>query len=604
MPTYSEDGAKPYDRLTAWDKFRGWMHPHQSLIRMKARELEHQFRSGYNDEPRLRKSSGGMFANASKETWRSNRDRLQMIWDARDLVKYEFIGGMIARIVLYVCGKVHCKSDTGVSAIDSAYDEYFHGWCGDEPGEDGLVRCDITGRHRLVKQVQLAFAGFLVDGDAGLVEIDPNLSPNGEYCLQSVEADRIGSPLEQQVQDNYIGGVGIDPEIGRIEFYRVFERTRTNQYKNPQDKPADAFIHVHDPESPDEYRGRSKLVRILNIARDIEEWSGAEMQAGKVQNQWAALVGLKDPFNKTAGDWDKKTDNGTPTQNAEWGKLLRMAEGEVFSMLAPPARPSGAFMDLIQFQLRKLAVALDLPYGFLWDLATLGGVTARIEVQQALRRIEYWQNQVIVDKILNRVRQKVIARGIGLGDLQPHPLWRKASWHFGLSIQTDVAYEAESDIAMATTGIIPIDSVIGKYGHTPREVFRRNAATANAAIEEGAEGEVPVEVIARGLFPDITAQKSAMIEGPVPPPGPGTIEAVGDKGVKLILDLQKNVGEGKVERESAVSTLQHSYGLTKAQAEKLIPEEPSKAKMQLMNPKPAPQGAKVTTTKKTSSKKK
>jgi hypothetical protein len=45
------------------------------------------------------------------------------MWDARDLVQFEFLGGMIARIVLYTIGKLTSKSVTGVSQIDEMYDE-------------------------------------------------------------------------------------------------------------------------------------------------------------------------------------------------------------------------------------------------------------------------------------------------------------------------------------------------------------------------------------------------------------------------------------------------------------------------------------------------
>jgi len=237
--------------------------------------------------------------------------------------------------------------------------------------------------------------------------------------------------------------------------------------------------------------------------------------------------------------------------------------------------------------IRKMAVSLDLPYGFLWNLVTLGGVTARIEVQQAMRRIEYWQNQVLVGKILDRVRQKVIAQGIARQELPPHPLWRKCEWHFGLSIQTDVAYEAESDIAMVSAGIRSISDVTGKYGNSPREVFLSNATTANEAIQVGAETEVPVEVFARGLFPDITNQKAAMVTGPVPPPEPGSAEALGDKNVKTLLDLLKAVGEGKMDRDAAIQTLKRTFGVPEAMADQMVPEEPDKAKLKLLNPSSA-----------------
>lgn len=598
-----EDGKRPDQRLSTWDRVVGYFSPVQKIVRMKAREIEHQFSFGYNDNYERRSTSGGLFGHASAETWRSNRDRIKAMWDARDLAKFEFIGGMMARVALYTVGKVHSRSLTGDEQIDQMYDDYYHGWCGDEPNEDGSVKCDLSGRNRWLKMIQVGFLGFLIDGDHGWIEVDPSIT--GEFCLQAVEADRIGSPLEQLVQENYVGGVGLDPETGRIGFYRIFQRSRTNQYKNPTEIPFGSFIHLHDPDRPDEYRGRTKLLRLLNDARDIREWIESEKIAGKTQSQWAALVGLKDPFNNTgATAWTDKTVDGTPTQRAEWGKILRMAEGEVFSMLAPPARPSGAFMEFIQVIIRKMSVSLDLPFGFLWDLATLGGVTARIEVQQALRRIEYWQ-QLLIHKVLNRVRQKVIARGIALGILPPHPLWRKAEWHFGLSIQTDVGYEMEADIAAVSAGLIPVSDVTGKYGKSPRQVFLSNATTANEAIQIGAETNVPVEVFARMLYPDITEQKAAMVTGPVPPPKPGTFEAIGDKGVKQLVEILKAVGDGKLDPDSAKNTLKKVFGIPENIADQMIPE-PDLSIIKALHPKPAapggngsrPAGAKVKTTKK------
>lgn len=605
-----EDGKRPDERLTTWDRIVGFFNPVEKLVRMKARSIEHQFSFGYNDNTERRTSSGGLFGHASAETWRSNRDRIKAMWDARDLCKFEFIGGMMARVALYVLGNLQTRSLTGEEEIDDAYDNYFYGWCGDEPLDDGSVQCDISGRHRFIKQAQMGFMGFLVDGDFGWIEVDPMVSPTGGYCLQSVEADRIGSPLEQLVQENYVGGVGLDPEIGRILFYRIFQRSRTNQYLKPQEIPFASFIHLHDPDRPDEYRGRTKLLRLLNDARDIREWIEAEKVAGKTQSQWAALVGLKDPFNNTgATAWTDKTADGTPTQPAEYGKILRMAEGEVFSMLAPPARPSGAFMEFVQVLIRKMAVSLDLPFGFLWDLATLGGVTARIEVQQALRRIEYWQH-LLKHKLLNRVRQKVIAQGIAQGILPPHPLWKKCEWHFGLSIQTDVGYEMESDIQAISAGIIPVSDVTGKYGKSPREVFLSNATTANEAIQIGAETNVPVEVFARMLYPDITEQKAAMVTGPIPPPQPGTFEAIGDKGVKQVVEILKAVGDGKLDADSAKNTLKRVFHIPDKIAEQMVPE-PDLGIIKALHPKPAapgggngqrPAGAKVKTTKKPAAK--
>jgi len=577
----THDEVKSEHRLNILDRAISFFNPEQGVKRLASRQILHQF--GFDDSHTARGKSGGMYGNASGENWAKNRDRLKAMWSARDLVQYDWIGGMISRVTLYVCGTQTHNSKTGDEQIDEMYNAYWKGWAGDEPSEDGLTQCDITGRHNLSKMVQLAFMEFLVDGDHGIIEVDPEFSPTKRFCLQQIEADRIGSPLEAQVQENYIGGITLDPETGRIQTYRVFHRTRTNQYNQPKEVDVGSFIHVMDTDRADEYRGRTKLLRMLNDVRDIREWCEAEKIAGKTQSQWAAMVGTKDPFSTNGpGAWSNTNKDGTPTQDAAWGKILKMSEGENFSMLSPSARPSGAFMAFVQMLIRKMAVSLDLPYGFLWDLASLGGVTARIEVQQALRRIQYWQKNIITDKILTRVRNKVIAQGIANQEIQAHPNWRRHEWHFGPWISTDVGYESEVDIQSIQTGIASVSEVTAKHGKTPREIFQSNAATANEAIAVGAENEVPVEAFAPGLYPNLTQQKAAMHDSlmpPPPPPKPGSLEAIGEKGVSELVKIIQSVKDGKLDRDSAINTLMMTFHLSRKNADDITPPNPTKAEI-------------------------
>lgn len=575
------DDVKPAQRMNVIDRAITFFSPNYGVRAMVARNQLHTF--GYNDEP-LRRGRGQSLVASGSESWVSQRDRLKAMADARDAARFDWIGGVLGKVVLYVCGKLHCKSTTGDETIDEAYDDYFHGWCGDERDDAGRSRCDVSGRHRFLKQVQMALLAFLVDGDHGFIEVEPQIdSVTGiatrEFSLQNIEADRIGSPNDSTTDENYIGGVVLNPEYGTVDSYRIFNRARSGQYVNPRDIRADAFIHVFDPDRSDEYRGRTKLLRLLNDLRDIRETIEAEKVAGKTQSQFAAMFTGKDPFKGTGPDaWSGKTPAGTPTQDAIWGKILKMGEGEGVSMMAPASRPTSAAMQLWQMLIRKMSISLNLPYGFLWDLASLGGVTARIEVQGALRQIQYWQNNILEGVILNRVRQKVLAQGIAQNLLPGHPNWKKCEWHFGPWITTDAGYEMQNDIAGVQTGIIPITDITGKYGYTPREVFVSNASAANTALSVGAEAELPVEVFAKALWPDITTQKAAYLAPtPLPPPPPGSLEAIGEKGVAQLLDLIEKVGDGTVDRESGIETAMRVFSLTRSQAEKLIPDEPSEA---------------------------
>jgi capsid protein len=368
--------------------------------------------------------------------------------------------------------------------------------------------------------------------------------------------------------------VKIDPTSGRVLYYRTYRRTRTGQYVDQQEIPPAAFIHLTDPVRSDEYRGTSKLLPVLNDLRDIRETFEAEKMAIKTQASYAAMVSTRDPYNNTGpGAWTGTTAEGTPSQDAIWGKILKMAEGENFSMLTPSARPSGAFMAFFQILVRKMATALGFSYGLLWDLSALGGVSQRIEVQADLRRIQYIQENILI-KALNRIRRKVIAQGIALQAIPPHPLWRKdANWNFGPYITADLGYEMEADIQGITAGIVPVASVVAKYGTTTTEVFSANADAANDALGVGATKGLPVETFARGLYPQITAEKAAFdTPTPLPAPPPLSIQAIGDKGLKILVEIQEQVGEGKIDRESAIETLLRAFpGTSRSDAEKIIP---------------------------------
>jgi capsid protein len=571
----NKDHLLPAQRLNAWDRIVTFFDPSAGEKRMVSRTRLHAF--GYNDSPERRGKAPSIQRTAG-EAFGKQRDRIKAMSDARDLAQYDWIGGTLSKLTLYVVGKLQAKTSTGDPAIDEMYDQYFHAWCGDEPGEGEMPRCDLTGRNRFIKMVQHAFMGLLIDGDHGFAEIDPEFSPTQRYILQNVEADRIGNPTEEKHSEEYVGGITFDKQTGRVVSYRVFRRTRTGQYVEPVEYTPDQFIHLIDADRCDEYRGRTKLMRLLNDMRDIREINEAEKIAIKTQSQWAALFGTKDPYNKTGPDaWTGKTSDGTNTQDAKWGQILRMGQGENFSMITPSARPSGAYMTFFQILIRKMAVSLGVSYGLMWDLATLGGVTARIEVQADLRRVQYWQ-KLLVDKILNRVRRKVIAEAISMQELPPHPGWMECAWSFGPWLSTDVGYETQADIQLAGSGLLPVDDITGKYGYHPSEVFQRNCATANVAVLKGTEGGMPVEAFAAGIYPNLTSQKAAFDSPPPPPPPPGSQEAIGDKGVKQVVEICQSVRDGMLDRESAITNLMTAFGLSREHAESLVPEEGAKKK--------------------------
>jgi hypothetical protein len=300
------------------------------------------------------------------------------------------------------------------------------------------------------------------------------------------------------------------------------------------------------------------------------------MVAIKTQSQYAALVGTKDPYaNSGANKWEGKTKEGTPTQAANWGKILKMAEGESFSLVTPAARPSGSTLTYLQMKVRKIAAEMKFSYGFVWDLATLGGVSQRVEVRADERRITYYQ-RLLVDRILRRVRKIVLSDGVARQLIPPHPNMLRCSWHFGQRIITDVGYEVDNDLKLVNAGLKAADDVATKYaegGGDLREILQRNSSVIAFAQQLAAVSGQPLEMLAPGLWPNGSQLLAAMQSEPPPPPAPGSQAAVGDKGAAQIVDILTRVSTGQMDRDSAVQTLVTVYEVPRATAEKIVPEE-------------------------------
>lgn len=564
--------ASDAPRFNIVDRCISFFSPAAAVDRAKAREYLHQFE---NRPPERRGGSGGMAKNSGSENWAKNRDRIKDMWDARDLAAYDWIGGTLARVVLYVCGELECKSNTGIPELNALYDEYFHDWCGDDEDDNGAHRCDLTGQHRLLKRLQIGLLGMFVDGDSGLVatlDPDPDVPmEEKDIKLQQVEADRIGNPIEPNQQEDYIGGCQLDPLTGKVVHYKVYKRKRTGQYVEPVEVEPSNFFHLWDPTNGDQYRGRSILRGVLPIIRDLKEWMESEAIAGKTQSQYSAAVTTKDPYaGSGVARFEGKTVAGTPTQEAIYGKILKMAEGEDFKLVPPGNRPSGSFLAGLQFYIRKIAVTLDLPYGIVWDLMTLGGVTARVEVKQFGRKCDYWR-RLMVDRILRRLRKMVLARGVALDHIPSHLLMNKCKWHFGTDIITDVGYEAQNDLAMVAGGIISATDMATKYNADPLDTGRSNAALIQGLQGIATEFSIPIELLVGTLFPNATQLLAAMNTPPAPPPKPGSLEAVGDKGAGEIIKMLADVTQGKMDPEAARQALVTIYKVTPAIAEDIVP---------------------------------
>lgn len=544
--------------------------------------------------------SGGTSKNAPSESIRAQSDRVRMMWDARDMERqFGLVCGVLDRVAQYVCQRIRYQPQTGDKKTDQKYSDYFDEW--------GLT-CDIAEKFTFQEMVELAFRGMLRDGDSGFIKRFDGM----RLKLQAIEGDRIGNPLQiGDPNERYISGVGIGDE-GEPEFFRIFRRTRTAQYDRPQDIPASRFIHLYKPIRIDQYRGFSWFAAALPLVRDLYEIFRCERGAAKWASGFAGFKKTPDPFSGTGNSaWNAKyatNMNGLGVDTLIPDKIVRLGPGEDIVFPNMPDRPSGAFMQHVKEIKMEMATGLNLPYGFLFNMADFGSASARIETMQAQRSFQRFQ-AILIDRMLREVKNDVISGGIARGEIPAHPNWRKGRWNFGAHITADYGQWTQADLQLLAVGATTQHAMADAQGFDFEDNVITSANEAESWYQAAIKKQLPLEII-NPKYVGAT-QLLAQMNGPTEDelaaeqasqPPPTLFQEVGDKGGMVILDTIEKVGQGIITREAAVAFLVNFLGKPKEIVEQMVPPKGNPKDFQAApaggaGKKPKPKGGFSTATK-------
>ncbi len=521
----------------------------------------------------LRGSSGGQAKNAAPETHTTNRNRLDLMWEARSLERDSpLIAGVLKRLSQYVVGKVVYKSETGDPRIDKLYEQYFQDWS---------KKADLTERMRLREMVEIMFRGAIRDGDGGLNIVESE--DRKTIKLQVIEADRIGSPIDARLDDNYIAGLHI--KGGRVYQYDIYRRSVTSQYIKDKEVPAHLFIHYYRNRRADEYRGRTPLEPALPSARDLLEIFGFEKAAQKFASMWAGFVTEADPRSGPTMPWDKVDPvTGVSMMDAQVGKIGKLKRGESIDFAPGVTRPNQAFLNLVELTIQMIALSLDLPFGFVFDMSKFGGVTARIETQLAKRTIQGFQNS-LVDDVLDRIRDEVLGRAIMFKILPPHPRWKSGKWHFGAHITADVQYQTQADLQLMDAGLKSPMEWCDEHDVDFEKTQEAIAEATNIRLRVAETAQLPVELPFRNMA-SATELIAAYRAKDDPPSVGGLIDEIGESGVQPMIDIVEQYHTGQIDRASAIAQLMEIYDYDYEKAAMMIPEK--QAVGQLVEPMALP----------------
>ena len=394
---------------------------------------------------------------------RRDRPRDQKSQDATlDLGKRE---NMIA------AARVLCQINGIGTAILRAYDKYTTGTCApkwsttNEAWNDDvnlrarlwMSQCHARGQHDYRMLTSLVGKSVIRDGDV----FAEKMTEQGFPLIDLIEADRVTDSIAgiSNDRDNKgggqtIGGIDFDSR-GRAVAYNVCDRMLWGQFKNPRKILASDILHIFKSDRVDARRGVTHFASALENAFDFAETTDAEKGAQKLRSKIALIVsnsmGRANSNQFTdSGDTDA-IGNAVKTEAVDDMLIKYQMNGDKVEALFSN-NPSDGWFKMSEMLVRLIAISLELPYEFVWNMVGLTGPGIRLTTKFADRTFQSFMDMMEV-KFHYPVWSWWINVEMQEGRIPFNVEWHDFAFTRPIMSSIDAARETTSDVAEMNAGV-------------------------------------------------------------------------------------------------------------------------------------------------------
>jgi lambda family phage portal protein len=387
---------------------------------------------------------------------------------------------VIADMATYSVGSgIKMQAQSGSEPWDEQAEKYFNKWASRS--------CDITGRYSFFELQHICCRLMDRDGECFIIKTK---GADGRPKLQVIESHRVGNPGNDGAPPpGMVDGIFFGP-YGAPQYYNVIRSDGSSRRV-----PANAVMHLYEPELASGARAYSPLQHSINNLVDMLEILSLEKEAVKTNSDLVRTITRENAqFDGTQSDFEafgmRPQDYGEngladPREASTFigGKTLALAPGEKLESFESN-RPNSTFNGFIEHLMRD-SLAGVLPFEFVHDATKAGGATMRFIVAKADRKFQHRQN-VLMQRFLTPVWGYIIGNAIKNGEIPSIDSWMQVSSTTPRRVTVDAGRDAQQTRLDIETGIKTITQFHLENGDDPREQMRANAAE-KAYIKELAE---------------------------------------------------------------------------------------------------------------------
>jgi capsid protein len=332
------------------------------------------------------------------------------------------------------------------------------------------------------------------DGECFIIK---TRGPGGEPRLQIIESHRVGNSSNNEVPPGMVDGILFGP-YGQPISYNVIRSDGSSRLV-----PANAVIHLYEPELASGARAYSPLQHSINNLVDMLEILSLEKLAVKTSSDITRTISRENPnFDGTQSDFEafgmKPQDYGDgmtdPSEASTFlgGKVLALAPGEKLESFESN-RPNKTFDGFIE-HLERDSLAGMLPYEFVANPTKAGGAVMRFVVAKADRKFSHRQ-AVMVQRFLTPVWGYIIGSAIKDGFLRTTEAWTNVSWTTPRKVTVDAGRDAQQNRQDIESGLKTLTQNYLEEGEDPKEQMRSNAAEKRYLLDLAKEFDVPLSML-------------------------------------------------------------------------------------------------------------
>lgn len=409
-------------------------------------------------------------------SWPQDFKKTMTVFDRMETTRkmrwLELNAGLIRQVLsdmaLYtIGGGIKAQAQSGDEVWDDVAEMYFNKWAS-KP-------CDITGRFSFFEIQHIVCRLMDRDGECFIIK---TRGPTGEPRLQIIESHRVGNSDQNAQPANVIDGIEFGP-YGQPISYNVIRSDGSSRKV-----PANAMLHLYEPEVASGARAYSPLQHSINNLVDILEILSLEKLAVKTASDITRTLTRENPnFDGTQSDFEafgmKPQDYGDgmtdPHEASTFlgGKILSLAPGEKLESFESQ-RPNKTFDGFLE-ALQRDSLAGLLPFEFSGNPTKAGGVVMRFVVAKADRRFTHRQN-VLIQRFLKPVWGYVVGNAIKDGLLPANDNWTTVTWTTPRKVTVDAGRDAQQNRLDIESGIKTLTENYLEEGKDPKEQLRANAA--------------------------------------------------------------------------------------------------------------------------------